>query len=538
MAQDLTRSADHAVTRGDLPERPAAREGSGAVCSVLYREPVPAGAVERTAPACFPDLNLDQVVAAITRGRDEYDLAPIFHTRLADVDAVAYRHEVLRDLENEELVDALVSFASAMQRVRRRLRLATKLRYHYEQRSWLLQAAQDYIDAVIRLREQLKAWELRSRGLLAIRAHLGDYTVSRHFTALAADTRDVQDQLATVTYCVHMSGLTITVTPYDGQADYSAQVAATFERFERGAVDDHLAYLPDSGGLNHVEAEILDRVARLFPTVFAALDRYSERHAGFLDETLTTFDREIQFYLAYLAFIAPLRQAGLEFCYPQISDRSKQIVARDTFDLALADKLASDRTPVVTNDIHLSDPERLIVITGANQGGKTTLARTFGQLHHLAGIGGLVPGREAHLLLCDQVFTHFTRQERLADLRGRLKDDLVRIHEILERATPRSVVIMNEALSSTTLTDARRIGTEILRRIAKLDLLCVYVTFIDELSSLDDTTVSMVATVDSADPTIRTFKVERRPADGDAHALAIARKYRLTYEHLTERIGA
>ena len=537
MGPQLTRTHDvdraRAASHDTDAEHPA-----GAVCSILFRDPARAGDVDQAPPACFRDLNLDRLVAAVTRRRDEYDLVPFFHTRLTDVDAVAYRHEVLHDLENQALVHALESFASAMQRVRRRLRLTTKLRYRYERHSWLLHAAEDYIDAVTTLHRHLDRADLRSRGFLAVRAHLADYIISQRFAALVGDTRDVLDRLATVRYCVHVSGLTITVAPYNDQADYSAQVAATFERFKQGAVDDHLADLPDAGGLNHVEAAVLDRVARLFPEVFAALDAYAQHHDDFVDDTVTTFDREVQFYLAYLDFITPLRQAGLAFCYPRVADESKRIAARDTFDLALAGKLTSDRSPVVTNDIDLSGAERIIVVTGANQGGKTTLARTIGQLHHLAGIGCLVPGREATLFLCDQVFTHFARQERLEDLRGRLQDDLVRIHEILERATPRSVVIMNEALSSTTLTDARRIGTQILRRIGALDLLCVYVTFIDELSSLDDTTVSMVATVDPDDPTIRTFRVERRPADGHAYALAIARKYRLTYEHLTERIGA
>lgn len=110
------------------------------VCSILFRDPARAGDIDQAPPACFRDLNLDQLVAAITRRRDEYDLAPFFHTRLTDVDAIAYRHEVLHDLENQALVDALESFASAMQRVRRRLRLATKLRYQYERHSWLLHA--------------------------------------------------------------------------------------------------------------------------------------------------------------------------------------------------------------------------------------------------------------------------------------------------------------------------------------------------------------------------------------------------------------
>ena len=290
--------------------------------------------------------------------------------------------------------------------------------------------------------------------------------------------------------------------------------------------------------MNQVEARILELVTRLYPRIFEALDRFCSRQQRYLDFVIAAFDREVQFYLAYLEFMAPFTRAGLRFCYPQVSADTKDSCVDDAFDLALAVKLAGGNSlPVVRNGFALHNRERILVVTGPNQGGKTTFARMFGQLHYLASLGCPVPGTSARLFLPDQIFTHFEREEDLATLRGKLDDELTRIHDILRQATDRSVVVMNESFTSTTLDDALFLGTEVMRRMISLDLLCVYVTFVDELASLSGSTVSMVAAIDPDNPAVRTYRVQRRAADGLAYAAAIAGKYGLTYERVKERIA-
>jgi DNA mismatch repair ATPase MutS len=289
--------------------------------------------------------------------------------------------------------------------------------------------------------------------------------------------------------------------------------------------------------MSHVGAQIIDLVARLFDEEFSALGAYCRRYAAFLDPAVRQFERDLQFYLAYLDYIKPMRSAGLSFCLPQLTADSKEIFASDTFDLALAAKLVAMGTPVVSNDFHLSGAERIVVISGPNQGGKTTFARTFGQLHHLAGTGCPVPGSAARLFLADQILAHFEREEDIANLSGKLEDDLIRIQKVLLTATPSSIVIMNEIFTSTTLSDARFLGEKILRQIMQLDVLCIYVTFVDELASLGESIVSLVSTIVPENPVERTYKVTRGPADGLAYALAIAEKHNLTYDRLRRRVG-
>ena len=506
--------------------------------SVLFGDAEPPPDLDqRQAPACFRDLNLDRVIDAITAGRDEYNLKPFFYTPLTDLATVSFRHEILRDLELEAVSRSIDAFSRQMRSMNQRLVQAEKLRYKYEKEACLLDAAAIYCEAVIRLARDPSLADARSRGLQSFRDYVRSYAASDAFTSLAAETDQVKADLGEVRYSLNIKGTRIKVSLYGGEADYSAEVQETFEKFRQGAVKDYRAKFVDGIGMNHVEAGVLDLVAQLRPDVFGALDDYWTRNRRYLDATLATFDREIQFYVAYRDYVKRFERTGLCFCRPRMSDHSKEAFASESFDLALADKLTGEGGSVVCNDWHLNDPERIFVVSGPNQGGKTTFARTFGQLHYLASLGCPVPGRDAQLFLCDRVFTHFERREDLTDLSGKLEQDLVRVHEILDRATPQSILIMNESFGSTALQDAIVLGTRVLERIKALDLLCVYVTFVDELAFMGEKIVSVTSMVDPQDAAVRTYKVIRRPADGRAYAAAIAQKYGLTYEELRGRIA-
>ena len=490
---------------------------------------------DREMPGFFEDLNLDQVIQTITVAKDEYHLKPYFYTPLRDSDSIKYRHEVMKDLENRRVFDIIREFSNNMRSMREELKQAEKLYYPFQKHSLLLDAVDIYCDAVVGLLEQLSLADLKSRGLLWFREYLRKYTSSQGFITLRRDAKIIKNDFSKIQYCIHIKGSTVRVRKYEGEVDYSQKVLDTFEKFKIGAVKDYRVEIKEYLSMNHVEALILEQVSNLYPEVFAALGNFVLNNYDFTDPTIVVFDREIQFYVAYIEYMEIFKRLGLKFCYPRIGS-SKEIYCEDGYDIALAYSLYTSKQTVICNDFFLKGNERIIIVSGPNQGGKTTFARMFGQLHYLANLGCPIPGRRARLLLFDQIFTHFEKEEKNNNLRGKLEDDLLRIRNILDRATSDSIIIMNEIFNSTTVSDALILSKNVIEKIMNLDALCVYVTFIYELASLGEKTVSMVSTVVPENPTMRTFKIIRKPADGLAFAVTIAEKYGLTHSKIKERI--
>jgi DNA mismatch repair protein MutS len=506
--------------------------------SILFSEPANRLAAGNAAlPDFFSDLHLDQIVDAIAAGWDEYNLKPFFNITLSSEDAIHYRHEVFQDLQIANLNDHVRRFAQSMRDVRADLKQAEKLYYPLQKDAWFLDAVATYGESVRRFANDLSKEPISARGFVTFRNYLARYARGTVFNALMHETEALKRDLSKVRYAMLIKESSFTVSPFEGETDYSAEITGTFGKFRESDATDYRAKFPQAVEMNHIDAKVLDFVEKLNPELFARLRNFRARHDDFIDATIAAFDREIHFYLTCIDHVKKFHDAGLRFCYPLVSASSKEVFANDAFDLALAQKLKAAGAPVVCNDFFLKGAERIIVVSGPNQGGKTTFARMFGQLNYLACLGCPVPAREAHLFLFDRLFTHFEREEKVESLRGKLEDDLTRIHAIIEKATARSVIILNEVFTSTTLQDEIFLSRKMMESLIARDLLCVWVTFVDELTHFGKKTVSMVSMIVPENPASRTFKVVRQDADGLAYAMAIAEKYGVTYDRIKGRIS-
>lgn len=499
--------------------------------------------LEQEMPAYFVDLNLDQWARALAGDEDEYGLLPLLYTPADDIETVAHRHAVFRDLERAPMQHTVDTFLQGLGRVQDQRQRMARAHHLHEKSRWLLEALKTFCDTVKAFVEALRAAQPAADGFHNLIDYLGAFVDSEAFQVLCDTTGKLLLELGAIRYNLLIDGLRVEVSRYQDEPDYGQEIAGTFARFQSGKVERPgqekpalRRTLPNDVWLNSVEERILTQLVKLFPDLFTRIDAYVRRYANYADPVVTRVARELQFYLRYRHYIAPLQAAGQPFCYPSFALCGQRIAADEACDLVLAHQLATAARTAIRNDFRLDPPERLLLVSGPNQGGKTTFARLFGQLHHLARLGVPVPARAATLMWWQGLFTHFERAEDIHGLHGKLEDDLVRIHAIIEHTNAASVVILNEIFSSTTTDDARFLGECILRKLLALGAVGVCVTFIDDLARLDPAIVSMASTVDARDPAIRTFKVVRKPPDGKAYARALAAKHHLAREDLEARI--
>jgi hypothetical protein len=226
-------------------------------------------------PDFFSDLNLDQIIERVTKGKDAYNLEPFFFLPLRDLDAINYRQEIAQDLDGNRVLQNIRSFSEKMLQMRRYLGMAEKSHYKYYKEGWFLEAVKIYCEAVTCLVEDLRVADLESRGLMAFRDYIIDYANSSQFTSLLKETNKLKTDLSSVRYCILINGRNVRVRKYEDETDYSIVVSQTFEKFRREAVKDYTTNFPGVVEMNHVEANILELVAKLYPEIFSTVRRRS-----------------------------------------------------------------------------------------------------------------------------------------------------------------------------------------------------------------------------------------------------------------------
>lgn len=189
---------------------------------------------------------------------------------------------------------------------------------------------------------------------------------------------------------------------------------------------------------------------------------------------------ELAFYVGSLNLRDLLAGKGEPICMPDPAPSGRTVLsARGVYDASLSIALGSTRA--VGSDVD-ADDRALLVVTGANRGGKSTFLRSIGLGQLLMQAGMFVPAVEFRADVRRGLFTHFKREEDPTLRSGKLDEELSRMSGIVDRLGPGSMVLFNESFASTNEREGAEIASGIVRALIERDIKVGYVTHMYELA--------------------------------------------------------
>jgi DNA mismatch repair ATPase MutS len=193
----------------------------------------------------------------------------------------------------------------------------------------------------------------------------------------------------------------------------------------------------------------------------------------------TALKTELAFYMGCLNLSEQLTRLGEPLCFPIPCDHGNRALSFEgLYDVCLALKM---KQKVVGNDAN-AEGKDLVIITGANRGGKSSLLRSVGLAQLMMQCGSFVPARSICSDMCTGIFTHFKREEDRGMRSGKLDEELKRMSEIVDNLTPDCMVLFNESFAATNEREGSEISRHIVCALLQRRIKVIFVTHLYEFS--------------------------------------------------------
>jgi DNA mismatch repair ATPase MutS len=188
---------------------------------------------------------------------------------------------------------------------------------------------------------------------------------------------------------------------------------------------------------------------------------------------------ELAFYVACLNLNRQLAEKGMSVSFPvPAPPEERRHSGRGLYDVCLA--LTMERR-VVANDLE-ADGKDLVIVTGPNQGGKSTFLRSIGLAQIMMQCGMFVPAESFHANICVCLFTHYKREEDATMKSGKFDEELARMSEIVDRTEPNAMVLFNESFAATNEREGAEIANQIVSALLDEGIKIFFVTHLFEFA--------------------------------------------------------
>lgn len=482
--------------------------------------------------AFFQDLNLNRIIEQICQDWEE-DVSSFYYYFPVNKAVEDYRRAVFADVGQEGVYSALCAFVERMRARQAALEQKKKVCFGLAQLQkiiWHITEVGHYCDALVILDKELSGFSLRSGGMLGFQKYLKEYLADGEFQKMMKTMYDIQEGLDAIRLILTYENGRVTVSAGTAQGEYDSFLKNCFPEISRQLGSPFGV----SADLSDLETEIMKLVQKQRPELFQAAADFAKKYREYARETFLRFASEIKFYLSFYCFEKKMRESGFGFSTPDVAE-NEEMYARGLYDLALACVNMLEQKTTVPNDMEYREGERFFVLTGPNQGGKTTFARSLGQLVYFAKMGLDVPATAANVHYFSRILTHFSVEESVETGRGKLKEELVRLSPMMQDFSRNAFVVINELFTTAANYDACIMGKRVLEHFTARQCSGIYVTHLKELAEEDGGIVSLRAMLDESGK--QNFRIERNAAVESANAINQVNKHRLTYEQLKERLG-
>lgn len=195
---------------------------------------------------------------------------------------------------------------------------------------------------------------------------------------------------------------------------------------------------------------------------------------------VTALRAELAFYLGCINLRDALASKKARICFPTMTPvGTRTLHAEGLYDVCLA--LQVDKA-VVGNDLD-ADGKKLVMVTGANQGGKSTFLRSVGLAHLMSGAGMFTAASAFAASARTSIATHFKREEDNTMTSGKFDEELDRMSQLADTLAGGSLLLCNESFQSTNEREGSEIGRQVIDAMIEAEVTVVFVTHLYDLSS-------------------------------------------------------
>ncbi|MGN6710446.1 MutS-related protein [Anaerocolumna jejuensis] len=482
-------------------------------------------------PCFFRDLNLEAVLLSRYEGTLPEGIKELLFSFPKDLHTITYRQEIYKELDNPVIFQGMTNFRNDFSQVLRLLMYSTQSDTPLQQSKYYLDAAVLYYECINGLYNTLKE-QARSAALNSLLSLLKAQLDREGYYDFFLQAARLNEQLENIHCTLTMAENAVRVSFAKDPEDFGRAVQKVF-RLEDSP--NNSIRLFNQPGLNPFESKLISLVEKEYPRLCRECLEFAAERQPLADETLMKLYRESEFYMSGHLLAAGLREKGFPLTYPVLKEQSS-FYLQGICDINLALSAAKAKE-VTLNDLLLQEGEGGAFVTGVNQGGKTTYARSIGQTAFLAVLGMPVIAKKALLPHLNGIYTHFTTEENCQVNNGKLLEELHHLKEVLEKAPANCLYILNEMFSSTTAADACDLTKLLLPQLFEKSGTVICVTHVPELASRREGMISLVAAVKEEDGYQRTYRICNGEAALSARAIDIALKYHLSGNQIKERIA-